>query len=156
MKKLILILLCLFLILTATACDVKISGGSTQEESDKQNQEIGETVDVDLTVLSSTMVYSEVYNMVMEPDGYVGKTVKIKGSFAYATDESTGKRYYACIVRDATACCAQGIEFEPTDNYSFPGDFPESGGDVTVFGTFDYYDEGHYRYLTLRNARMIQ
>ena len=91
MKKLIMILLSLILIFSATACDVKISEGSTQEESEKQNQEIGETVDVDLTVLSSTMVYSEVYNMVLEAEGYVGKTVKMNGLFAYGEDPATGR-----------------------------------------------------------------
>ena len=29
--------------------------------------------DVDLTLLSSTMVYSEVYNMMVDPDSYIGK-----------------------------------------------------------------------------------
>ena len=46
-------------------------------ESNKSNQ-----VDVDLTQLSSTMLYSEVYNMVMSPEDYVGKTVKMNGQFA--------------------------------------------------------------------------
>ncbi len=39
-------------------------------------------VDVDLTVLSSTMVYSEVYNMLYnDPAHYLGKTVKARGIF---------------------------------------------------------------------------
>ena len=37
-----------------------------------------ESIDVDLTQLSSTMVYSEVYAMVYEPDQYLGKTVKMR------------------------------------------------------------------------------
>ena len=36
--------------------------------------------DVDLTTLSSTMVYSEVYNMMCEPDRYLGKRIKMNGS----------------------------------------------------------------------------
>ena len=47
-------------------------------------------VDVDLTRLSSTMVYSEVYNMMNAPGDYIGKTIKMKGQFAigyvYNTD----------------------------------------------------------------------
>ena len=39
-------------------------------------------VDVDLTKLSSTMVYSEVYNMMSSPESYMGKRVRMKGSFA--------------------------------------------------------------------------
>ena len=40
-------------------------------------------VDVDLTRLSSTMVYSEVYNMMYAPDDYIGKTIKMTGQFVY-------------------------------------------------------------------------
>ncbi len=38
-------------------------------------------IDVDLTQLSSTMVYSEVYNMINTPEDYIGKTVKMSGTF---------------------------------------------------------------------------
>ena len=31
-------------------------------------------------MLSSTMVYSEVYNMMVDPESYIGKTVKMDGS----------------------------------------------------------------------------
>ncbi|WP_034452742.1 hypothetical protein [Butyrivibrio sp. AE2032] len=51
-------------------------------------------VDVDLTVLSSTVVYSEVYNMMVSPDNYKGKTVKMKGQFVPYYDEATGKYYF--------------------------------------------------------------
>ena len=40
-----------------------------------------ENVDVDLTQMNATMVYSEVYNMLYYPDEYVGKIVKINGPF---------------------------------------------------------------------------
>ena len=40
-----------------------------------------ENIDVDLTQMNATMVYSEVYNMLYYPDEYVGKIVKINGPF---------------------------------------------------------------------------
>ena len=61
-----------------------------------------EPVDVDLTKLSSTFVYSEVYNMVTNPGDYIGKTVKMKGMYSVYHDESTDKYYFACIIKDAT------------------------------------------------------
>ncbi|MBP9000765.1 MAG: hypothetical protein KBG05_01745 [Lachnospiraceae bacterium] len=114
-----------------------------------------EGIDVDLTALSSTMVYSEVYNMMVTPENYVGKTVKMDGIFASYHDESSDKYYFACIISDATACCSQGIEFVLTDGYSYPDDYPEEGGDVCVVGVFDTYQEGGYTYCTLRNARLV-
>ena len=112
-------------------------------------------LDVDLTALSSTMVYSEVYNMMVMPEDYIGKTVKMEGIFSSFCDESTGKYYFACIIMDATACCSQGIEFELEGDHKYPEDYPEPGDEVCVVGTFDTYQEGEYTYCTLRNARML-
>ena len=112
-------------------------------------------IDVDLTALSSIMVYSEVYNMMVTPESYMGKTIKMDGIFSLYHDDSTGKDYYACIITDATACCSQGIEFVPTDDYVYPDDYPEQGGEISVVGIFDLYEEGESKYCTLRNARLV-
>ncbi len=112
------------------------------------------SIDVDLTKLSSTMVYSEVYNMMYNAPDYVGKVVKMRGLYSLYYDEGTGKYYHACIIQDATACCAQGIEFELTEDYRFPEDYPEVNDEVCVTGTFDIYYEGQYQYVTLRGATL--
>ena len=111
-----------------------------------------EGIDVDLTMLSSTMVYSEVYNMLYEPQDYIGKTVKMGGNYAEYYDETTGNQYFACIIQDAAACCAQGIEFVPTSEYRYPDNYPKAGEEITVVGVFDTYMEGDEMYCTLRNA----
>ena len=111
--------------------------------------------DVDLTALSSTMVYSEVYNMMMTPEDYVGKTIKMTGSFATFINEEDGRYIYGCVISDATACCAQGIEFELTEDYTYPDDYPKDGDTICVTGTFDTYQEDQYTYCTLRNARLL-
>ena len=85
------------------------------------------------------------------PENYIGKVVKMNGQYSYYNDEASGMEYYACIIQDATACCAQGIEFVP-DN---PEACPEEGGEVTVVGVFDTYMEGEYMYCTLRNATIL-
>ncbi len=111
---------------------------------------------VDLTVLSATMVYAEVYNMMYYPEDYIGRTVKMSGIYSVYHDESTDKYYHACIIQDATACCSQGIEFELTDDYSYPSDYPEEGGQICVEGVFDIYHEGESAYCTLREAKMSE
>lgn len=106
--------------------------------------------EIDLTALSSTMVYAEVYNMVTAPDDYLGKRVVMRGKFAVG--EGDGRYYFACIIPDATACCSQGIEFLLDGDYVYPNDYPEIGTDITVEGVFDTYYEGTYRYCQLINA----
>ena len=112
-------------------------------------------VDLDLTVLSSTMVYSEVYNMMDSPAEYIGKTVKMKGLFACYHDEAMDNYYFACIIQDATACCAQGIEFVLADDYVYPDDYPEVDEEICVVGEFDTYEEYGYTYCTLRKAKLL-
>ena len=113
------------------------------------------SVDVDLTTLSSTMVYSEVLNIMTYPETYVGKTVKMRGIFSYYHDEQTDQYYFGCIIQDATACCAQGIEFILTDDYLFPDDYPKEGEIVTVAGEFLIYKENGLDYFTLKNSKLL-
>ena len=112
-------------------------------------------IDIDLTTMSSTMVYTEVYNMQADPDEYVGKIVKMKGSSGYSLDEKTNIYYFACVIQDATACCSNGIEYELNKNYKIPFDYPEMEHEITVVGRFETYIEGDYKYITLKNANLL-
>lgn len=112
-------------------------------------------VDVDLTVLTPGMVYAEVYNIVTEPGSYIGKTMKMKGTFGVYYDEATGQYYFACLIQDATACCQNGIEFVLDGEHVYPDDYPELGSVITVTGVFDTYEDGGYTYCTLRTAKLI-
>ena len=114
--------------------------------------------DVDLTKLSSTMVYSEVYDMMSEPDKYLGKKVRVVGQFAlYQGVDSNGaaipdQLYYACVIADATACCSQGIEFILGGDAVYPDDYPDVKDIITVSGIFETYEEDGYRYAHLVDA----
>ncbi len=103
-------------------------------------------VDLDLTRLSSTMVYSEVYNMRYEPEPYYGKVVRIEGYFSAYENPVTGEPYFNCIIPDATACCSQGLQFflADADGLTYPDDYPENGETVTVTGTFSKQEENLY------------
>ena len=105
---------------------------------------------LDLTTLSSTMVYTEVNNFYIQPEDYCGVTVKMQGVLSCWQDPDTGAEYYSCIVQDATACCANGIEFVLKD-----GNYPEIGTEVTVVGVFETYFEGEDMYCHLQNAELL-
>lgn len=127
----------------------------------KPSQPAAGKVDVDLTVLSSTMVYSEVYNMLyFYPEDYYGKTVKMTGQFnVYQWVDESGvvadmPVAYACIISDATACCAEGMEFVLKDDLAYPDDYPELGAEITVIGEFQSYEESGMTWYHLVNARL--
>lgn len=117
-------------------------------------------VDVDLTVLSSTMVYSEVYNMLYnDPAHYLGKTVKVRGTFSIYQLVTDGVLQpdpvsYACIISDAAACCGEGMEFVLEGDYTYPNDYPELGAEITVIGEFQSYEENGMTWYHLVNARL--
>ena len=126
----------------------------------KPSQPAAGKVDVDLTVLSSTMVYSEVYNMLYnDPAHYLGKTVKARGTFSIYQLVTDGVLQpdpvaYACIIADAAACCAEGMEFVLKDNLAYPDDYPEPGAEITVVGEFQAYEENGMTGYHLINARL--
>ena len=131
----------------------------TPGESEPSHPSAGK-VDVDLTVLSSTMVYSEVYNMLYnDPAHYLGKTVKARGTFSIYQLVTDGVLQpdpvsYACIISDATACCAEGMEFVLKDDLAYPDDYPELGAEITVIGEFQSYEENGMTWYHLVNARL--
>ena len=131
----------------------------TPEGSEPSQPSAGK-VDVDLTVLSSTMVYSEVYNMLYnDPAHYLGKTVKARGTFSIYQLVTDGVLQpdpvsYACIISDAAACCAEGMEFVLEGDLTYPDDYPELGTEITVIGEFQSYEENGMTRYHLVNARL--
>lgn len=101
--------------------------------------------DLDLTQLSSVMVYSEVYNILAESQSYLGKTIRMKGIYYSAYDELTQKRYYYVIIQDATACCQQGMEFVLAEG----GTYPPEQTEVEVTGVYERYEERGYDFYRI-------
>ncbi len=112
-------------------------------------------VDYDLTEMSGDMVYAVVYQMLTNPDDYIGKTVRLEGQY-YASYYSVTEQYYHyCLIADAASCCAQGIEFVRGDGaQAYPKDYPEDYTDVIVVGTFGSYVELDYVYYCLLDATL--
>ena len=142
---------------------------STKEDTQKNDQQNTDTqtpesvqesvnapeasVDVDLSVMDSDMIYATVYQMMSDPEQYVGKTFRIEGEFYVTYDEMTKSQYYYCVIKDATECCAQGLEFVWGDgSHIYPDEYPTDGTEVIVDGTFELYMENDSRYCRLANA----
>ena len=162
MKKLIALMLTLLMIISLAACgnntakETASSSAPTAQATEAQKETAAKTsadgVDIDLTAMSATMVYSEVQNMMLKPADYLGKTVKMAGAFNVA--EENNQRYYACVIKDATACCAQGIEFVWEGDHAYPDDYPAQGDEISVIGTFTTYKEKAQTYCQLKDAQL--
>ena len=136
-------------------------GKETENESEtviaEEKEEAKGDVDYDLTEMSSDMVYATVYQMMVTPEEYEGKTFRMDGIFYASYYEATEKYYYYCIIQDATACCAQGMEFVWGDgSHKYPEEYPQEGDYVIVEGTFETYrEEGDERlYCRLADSKL--
>lgn len=177
MKRLLCLLLAALTVLGLGACGEK-SGAPTGETTSSTtvseepkpletlpletapSKDTAESTFVDLTALSSTMVYAEVFAMMSSPEDYVGKTVKMQGIFSkgqlYAAGSlNDGGTVFACVIQDATACCAQGIPFELAGDYTYPQDYPELGDAITVVGTFEIHQQEGMQFCRLRDAEFV-
>lgn len=165
MRKAICILTAVWMLVSLTACGnsaqpandaatapAATAAADTAAEPTQTSVPSADGVDIDLTAMSGTMVYSEVLNMQQKPDDYYGKIVKMQGPFNVT--ELDNNRYFACVIKDATACCATGIEFEWEGDHSYPEDYPKPDTEITVTGEFTTYTEGNSKYLQLKNAKV--
>ena len=134
----------------------QINGGSNMKKPSSNSGKVTQAsdMDIDLTRLSSTMLYSEVYNMMNTPENYVGKMVRMNGKLAVY--KYPDRNYYTCIIKDATACCQQGMEFLWAGNHKYPDDYPNEGDGIIVTGVFDIYYEGENKYVQLKDASLIR
>ncbi len=150
MKRFNQILLSVLLVSLLTACgkaevqsDITSVADTTQGQAATipRSPDADPASDIDLTTLSSTMVYSQVADMMYDPEKYIGQIVKAKGLFSVYHDDNKNKDYFAVVIQDATACCAQGIEFVWEGDHVYPDDYPEAGKEITVMGKFNTYQE---------------
>lgn len=112
-------------------------------------------IDMDLSGITGTMVYAQVYQMLMEPEAYLGKVIRISGWLDVFEDDFAGVVYTSCVIPDATGCCAQGLEFVWQGEHAYPEDYPELGTNLTVTGRFETYMEGEWIYIHLVDAEVV-
>ena len=145
MKKVFALIMALTLFALSAGC-----GAAPKQEVSAEVTEAAAaaTIDIDLAEMSGTMVYSEVSQIMSDPEAYIGKTIRAKGPFK----QNGG--YYFVLINDATACCAQGLEFVWAGDHTYPNDYPDVDTEIIVTGKFNSYMEGEDKYYHLENAAL--
>ena len=165
MKKVLLIMLCAAaLILTGcgqkdtinTTVNTVATAAPTQTEnptavpifSEAMDMSISESyaTEIDLTSMSSTIVYSYVFNMISTPDDFIGQRFRIRGIYDEQYWDQTKLTYHYIVIADATACCAQGLEFLLTDPNAA---YPQVGEEFEISGIFSTYEEAGNLYIQI-------
>lgn len=107
-------------------------------------------VELDLSKMNADFAYAFIFQIVVEPEKYEGKTVRMSGTYEAYYDNAPYGRHDYCIITDVLACCAQGLEFE---SKKVPG--IEPGQKITVRGKLklcDAVSPDGMEYKTMRIA----
>lgn len=131
----------------------EVAGDAGKGKSSKSKSKTNSNkIDVDLNNLNANVVYAQVFQMMTEPDKFIGKRIRMSGQFnVYAAQEGNPSgvtEYYAIIIADAQACCQQGIEFV-WPGHTYPDGFPEVKSNASVTGIFEVYTEDGKKYCRL-------
>ncbi len=107
--------------------------------------------DINISAGDTNVIYSKANEIAAKYTSYLGKTIRIKGS--YKVEKAPSRYYYYCLVSDPTACCNSGFEFILKDKTNYP----KNDGEVfTVQGTLHSYKEGDNTFLELIDAVIVK
>ena len=95
-------------------------------------------INYDLTKMNYNIASGLLFDMLIEPEKYANKTIKIKGQFHSEIYEN--KRIFAILIWDMTGCCPSGLSVVPLSTMKYPDDFPDSGYYTTITGTLELLD----------------
>ena len=136
------------------------SDGSAQDSSSSTYDYYGSSfeeisapktdVELDLSKMNADLAYAFIFQIIVEPEKYEGKTVRMTGTFETFYDNEPYGRHDYCIITDVLACCAQGLEFESAIVSGV-----EPGQKITVSGTLklrDAVSPDGMEYKTMRIA----
>ena len=146
MRKILAVVLCIFACLAAT--------GFRSEAS------LHQQVDLDLTLLDNKAVHAQIFQMLVAPEEYTGKTVRMQGNFTpyQAPQESPilnpGQHYLSCVITDEHNCCSQGIDFQLAEGGHQQTPYPAAGSQITVVGRFQLVEVNGYSYTYVADARL--
>lgn len=108
---------------------------------------------LNITDMSTTMVFAQLQNITYNPDSYEGVTLRMRGQFTSVFIPEDDAQYFACYVLDDTGCCTEGFEFT-ADGLTYPDDYPEEGEFITVEGVITLYEKDGQLYRKLSNAKI--
>ncbi|MCL1789300.1 MAG: hypothetical protein FWG33_03000 [Oscillospiraceae bacterium] len=146
MKKFSLILILCMLLTLAVGCD---------EDDDLLRRGTRESsgIDYDLTSYTSQIATATMTDMFENPDKYVGKVVKVRGTYFPVFVEEVDRDVHYLQVDDESGCCVQYFEFKQSSD-----DFPDEEAKIELIGTFGLYDDGEYTemvYLAVKDLIIL-
>ncbi len=114
-------------------------------------------VDYDLTKMNGLMAYSFVFEIMINPEAYIGSTIKANGFFQRGFSDFTGRHFNYVMVGDDTACCWNGLEFLIDGKDNTAENYPGQNVDIEVVGELKTYEAAGYTfyYLDVEGVKLL-
>ena len=123
-------------VLTLVLLTVLISGCGSSNEGGSS----GDDIDVNLSVLSATMLFAEIINIMNSPEDYLGQVIKIHGEYFNFYHEEDNEYIHFVQIFDEMGCCEQGFQFRVNENFGSPEELFEIGEGIEIIGIFQSYE----------------
>ncbi len=111
----------------------------------QQELALGKNFDIDLTTMSSTMVYSQIYDVMVNYNNYLDKSINLVGTFSTMYYDEIAQTLNFVVINDATGCCPQGLELKFAEDVTLPA----ADATIGIQGRFTTYFEGEFEYFCI-------
>jgi uncharacterized membrane protein YcgQ (UPF0703/DUF1980 family) len=124
--------------------DAPKNGGGTSSVNVSQGEEVDTR---EVIEIGEKMFVGQMNDIYLNPDDYLGRTIRYEGFYTYFENEETGQRY-DCIVRNGPGCC--GYDSSVGFEVDWKGDLPTVDDWCSVQGVVDIYKENGLDYIVVR------
>lgn len=108
-------------------------------------------VDVDVSILPTSLAFAQVSRMMFDVHEYEGNTVKIQGMYYHDKIPELGIDRKTIMLLDELSCCQGYFEIILPDGV----EFPENGEQMMLIGEYILESKGEYSYPVLRVSDYI-
>lgn len=105
----------------------------------------------DVIEIKEKLFIAQTNDIYINPEDYLGKTLKYEGIFIPFFWEETGETYYY-VIRYGPGCC--GFDANAGFEVIWDGDWPEENDWVEVIGVLEMYEEDGWKLLRLSLTEM--
>jgi uncharacterized membrane protein YcgQ (UPF0703/DUF1980 family) len=101
----------------------------------------------DILEIGEKMFVGQMNDIYLNPNEYLGKTIRYEGFFTFFENSETGQRYDA-VIRNGPGCC--GYDSSVGFEVDWKGDLPAVDDWCSVEGVVDLYQEEGLDYIVVR------
>ena len=110
--------------------------------------------DLDFVDMNYNMISAKLFNVLIEADKYVGKTVRFRGQYFVTSDAGLDQVLHSCLIYDATACCQTGLQFMLPEGKAYPVEH----SNIEIVGKLSYTEINgmDYFYVACDDFTLLQ